>query len=275
MVAKKTTRKITKINSQIQVLVSLKNSRRKRTKKNLFVVEGKLAVFEALNNGWEIVSIFLNSSSYFNKKEQMQLYEYADKTYKASPEIMKIASEKNDPISIVAICKIRNLYMSSFLPQNNENVVMLLDSTKSARNIGVLIRSAVVFGIKSIIISGHAADHYDPKCIRSSVGTFFSINIYKVRGSKEFFSTISMIQKKTGIKQSVFATKHNAAIDLNNIKVKNKNLLRYIIIGNESKGISKQYEKFSDYLIKIPTKNTFSSLNLAVAASIIMYKFLT
>ncbi len=141
-------------------------------------------------------------------------------------------------------------------------VILVLDQPKNAGNVGTIIRSAAAFNLGAIVISGHAADEYDPKCIRSTVGCFFSIPIYQVEGCEKFFNKIASLKSSFSIE--VIATGNKGNEPFTGFK-KTTDLL-FIILGNETKGISQGYKNLANKFLSIPLTGEFTSLSIGVAA---------
>lgn len=128
-------------------------------------------------------------------------------------------------------------------------------------NLGTIIRSAIAFGIDTIVASNDTVDIYNTKTLRSSEGMVFIIN-YLVRDLEDF------IPKLEGY--NVYTTNVLSGEDIRNIK----NDLPYaIIMGNEGNGVREEVSKLATKTLYIPISNNCESLNVAIATSIILYEF--
>lgn len=261
--------KITRLNSTMQVLLAMKESRSKRFSEKKFIIEGRAGIEGAIENNWPIKSIVLNDKNKLSTWAKHQLFNSkAESIYSITSELMKMISDREDLPEIIAISEMNHRNFTSYIPTNNEKIVLVLDQPKSPGNLGMLIRSAVAFGVKSIVISGHAADEYDHKCIRSSVGTFFSVNIYKTDGIKSFREKLQEL--KITYKTNVISTGNKANTSLKDISLPSG--LTFLVFGNESRGVSKGYKELSNHFIKIPLHGKHTSLNVGAAASIFLYE---
>ncbi len=260
--------KLSKETNEIQRVMTLRESRNSRHRYQEFILEGRIAIDQAYAKGWEIKSLFYNGerplSSWTKKHIAQKQYEIA---YEVSPPLMEKIGDKTGPVEMLAIAKMQINPFSSFEPELS-NVVVVLDSPKSSGNLGMMIRSCVAFKASSIVISGHAADEYDPKCIRASVGTFFSIPIYRVEGASKFIEKLSEITKTKKVMTIVSGDK--GAIPIEEAQFDGD--LLFLILGNETNGVSVTYRKIADQFVRISLPGEFTSLNIAAAGSIFLYE---
>ena len=191
---------LTKETNEIQRIITLKNNRQKRHQYQEFVIEGHAAIDQAYETGWEIKSFFFNKEIRLSDWAQNHLnnknYETA---YAVSEQIMSKISDKTDSSELIAIAKMKVRHLTTH-PMKSGDVIIVLDEPNSPGNLGMIIRSAVAFGASALVISGHSADEYDPKCIRASVGTFFSFPIYHVEGIKAFSKIIESLKTKRNVR---------------------------------------------------------------------------
>lgn len=142
--------------------------------------------------------------------------------------------------------------------------VMLLDDLSDPLNIGRIMECAYLFGFDSLFLSENCADIYHPKCLTASKGAIYHLNIY--RG--DLLTEIADLKKDGYI---IYATglKENS-LYLDEVKTSPK---MAFVLGNEGSGVSKAVFDESDETVKIMMHN-IDSLNVAMAGSIIMYRFL-
>ncbi len=260
--------KLSKETNEIQRVITLRNSRNNRYRYQEFILEGRIAIDQAYKKGWKIKALFYNRenplSDWAKDHLERKLYDVA---YAITTALMAKIADKAEPSEIIAIAEMQIRSFCSYYPLSKEPIIVL-DEPKSAGNVGMMIRSAVCFGAQAIVLSGHAADEYDPKCIRASVGTFFSIPIYRVEGVGKFLTKIEEIQSENDVK--IIASGDKGAISLNEIQFNNH--LFFLILGNETRGISTGYKHIAHHFVRIPLTKEFTSLNIAVAGSIFLYE---
>ena len=179
-----------------------------------------------------------------------------DSSYEVSKEVMKKIS-KQDNIPYLGIAS-KLEEKESF-----KNRVLLLDNIQDPLNLGRIIELCYAFGYDSLIISEDTCDLYHPHCIEAAKEAFYKVNIKR----KDLKSVIKELKEK---QFKIFATGlSNKTKDINTIKKEDK---MAFILGNEGSGISKEIFDLSDEIIKI-NMNNLDSLNVAMAGSIVLYKF--
>jgi len=139
---------------------------------------------------------------------------------------------------------------------------IVLVNPMDAGNIGTIMRSALGFGFKSIAIIKPAVDIFNPKVIRSSMGSIFSLNI-------EYFDSFDEYRLRFP-NNSIFPFLLQAKTSLTNVVVPKKNYS--LVFGNEASGLPREFLNIGTPLI-IKHSNKIDSLNLPIALSIALYEF--
>jgi TrmH family RNA methyltransferase len=190
-----------------------------------------------------------------------------DVAYAVPASLMEKMSDKEESPELIAVGEMQ---LRDFLTYElkGKGVVVVLDEPKSAGNVGMVIRSAVAFGASCLVLSGHAADEYDPKCIRASVGTFFSLPIYRVDGIGKFLEKIAQLKQDREVKVIASGNRGDAPIQ----EVSFTSDLLFLVLGNETHGVSVGYRQNADQFVQIPLEGKFTSLNVGAAASIFLYE---
>lgn len=155
--------------------------------------------------------------------------------------------------------------VSKYINENEINSlrVLYLDDVQDPGNVGTILRTALAFGFKDVILSKGCAFKYSFKVIQSSQGSIFKLNV--VSNDKDFLFSL----KNRGYKLiSTSLDKDSKFLSEINF---NKDSKYVVILGNEGQGISKDIQEKSDIKIKIEI-NDIDSLNVGVAGGIIMYE---
>ncbi|MBQ6560133.1 MAG: RNA methyltransferase [Erysipelotrichaceae bacterium] len=177
-------------------------------------------------------------------------------TLQVSEEVMRKISKKEDQ---------KYLGVSRMIKESDHygKRVILLDELQDPLNIGRIMEAAVLFGFDSLILSPNCADIYNEKCLSNSRGAIYSLNICHRDLSEE----IKKLQQN-GYK--VYATGlRNETRMFNEIEASDK---MAFVLGNEGSGVREEIMDLSDEIVKIDMRN-IDSLNVAMAAAIIMYHF--
>ncbi|MDF2550177.1 MAG: hypothetical protein K0S07_1244 [Chlamydiales bacterium] len=259
---------LSKETNEIQRAIVLRASRNKRHRYREFLIEGHAAIDQAYEMGWTVKTLFVNQdaprSAWATRLLANKKYEVA---YSIPSSLMEKIAEQGDLPELLAIGETRPASFLTYQPKPRD-VVILLDEPKSPGNLGMIIRSAVAFGASAIVISGRGADAYDPKCIRSSVGTFFSIPIYHVDGVKQFAAHLQALRMQHDI--ALIASGDRGDTSLYEASFGSD--LLFLILGNETSGVSVSYQQLADQFVQIPLPGKFTSLNVGAAASIFFYE---
>jgi len=239
--------KITAItNHRIQTLIKLKD-KRFRDLQEEYLVEGYHLVEEAIKKG-VLKEVYITKES--DEIEGIDNYLVTD-------EIAKKLSQTVTPQGIIGVVRIQ-------LEHHYEsNRYLIIDVIQDPGNLGTIIRTAVGFGIETIVLGKESVDVYNEKVIRATQGSIFYINIIK----DEIEHAIYEIQKQ---KITIYATALKKSIPLQKVHPTNQYA---IILGSEGRGVSESILMMADKIISIQTTEFLESLNVGVAAGIIMYDF--
>lgn len=234
-------------NKKVKEAFKLKQSKyRKREQK--FLIEGIHIIKEALLSS-SLLEIFT--------LKELDIDECIPQ-YIVNEDILNKLSFMNTNQGVIGVCKQKkeNLNLGSKL--------IYLDNIKDPGNLGTILRTALCFDYRDIIISSNSCDVYNDKVLMASKGSIFKLNIL-VDKDLEFLKELkdnSYYLYSTALRED--SLKLNDIDSLNN---------KYILVfGNETNGVDKSIIDISDDLIKIDINN-IDSLNVAIAASICMYHF--
>lgn len=262
-------KKVYSENNDYQHVEVIKRNREKRHKSKEFFVEGVKSINYALENHWAVKTLIYS--------REKPLSEWAENVIKASAaeahfemplKLMDKLSEKDEDYSeIMAVVEMPEDNLSR-IKGKKDMLVVVFDRPSSHGNLGTLIRSCEALKVDGIIISGHAVDLYDPKTIRSSMGTFFSVPTVRVESHRELIPWIEGMKCLYGDFQVVGST---AKTDTYVMDVDFKKPTA-LLIGNETYGLSNNYKALCDTLAKVPMYGKITSFNVACAASIILYE---
>ncbi len=244
-------------NETIKYFISL-NDKKTRMNAKRFIVEGYHLVNEASKTNL-LEAIISTDEKELKKINNVKRYLVNDAI------INKIATTKN-PQNILGIVKMLDHNITNLLPiiKGNKTKLVMLDDVNDPGNLGTIIRTAAGLGYDGIIMSPNTVDLYNEKVIRSTQGVMFKIPIIK----ENLQEVIKLLKKE---KVFCIGTALTNAKDVKHITKKDKFA---ICLGNEAKGISKEVLDNMDENVKIAMKNDVESLNVSIAAGIIMYEMM-
>lgn len=235
---------------QLKKLSATKNIRKTGT----YMIEGFHLVREADQFEQEIVKLFV-TEKYQDDRLAKKYYDIATVV---SEDVANELSETKTPQGIFAVLKVQE-------SDNLENITgkwVMLDDVQDPGNVGTIIRTADAAGYDGVITSLDSADFYQPKVQRSMQGSQFHLPIYRMDINK----AINMA-KESGLR--VYGSEVNSNAKPYNELTKNDNFA--LVMGNEAHGITKEVLNETDENIYIPILGKAESLNVAVAAGVLMY----
>jgi TrmH family RNA methyltransferase len=241
-------------NNFVQYIVDIKKNSGKN--KSVCLVEGVRAC-----------SSFANSTLYKhlhwivteNAEKYMHFRRKSHDVVFVSEKIMEYVSGTVSPQGIIGVFTIN--YDQSEIESCMDSGTFVLDRIMNPGNIGTIIRTAFAFGRKCVI-SIDGCNFHNVKVVQASAGTISQIKVFRV-SFEDFF----ILAKKFKLKIGALSSKGK------NIKDFDKSEDRFLLIGNEAHGISKDFKSIITESIAIPMNEKCESLNASVAASIAGYNF--
>lgn len=232
--------------------------RKNRNKAKKYLIEGFRLVEEALKANVCIESIFCVKDLEEKTEELLKSYNFKGKVFGLNKALFLEICATENPQGILAAIKMNN--------DNSEldgNFYLLCDKVQDPGNLGTIIRTAHAAGIDGIILTKGTVDIYNDKAIRSTMGSMFYIPI--IHDDNE----LSKIKRLKDKGFSIVATSLEGKNDFFNEDLSGKVV---ITVGNEGNGVSDEVYNLSDKKVKIPMPGGAESLNVGVAASIILYE---
>lgn len=234
--------------------------KKSRDEKKKFFIEGVRIVEEAILENVNIDYIVISDTFDRDHKIVRLLVDKGINIYVSRDKMMKGLSDTETPQGVIAVVDYINI-----LPNLNEDVIVVLDSIQDPGNMGTILRTADAVGVNRVIVSKGSVDVYNPKVLRSTMGSIFRVPIEKVD------DLVSSIIKLKSEGYNVVATHLEGEKNHYNVNFKNKVA---IVVGNEASGVRDEVAISCDELIKIPMRGKTESLNVSVAAGVVMYEAL-
>ena len=222
-----------------------------RLKNDNFIIEGKRSLLTAIQNGVDIKNIVLNKS--FTEKNKNLITYNKYKITIVNDKCFGQLSQVDSPSGILAEATIT---LQNKL--NPDFPMVYLDQISDPGNLGTIIRTCDWFGIKQIGISPNSVEFYNPKVVRSSMGSHFNMK-YLGTPSSEDLNRFNLI-----------GADFNQGKDINDIS-NPKNWA--LVMGSEASGISKTMNKKISSYVKIEKFGKGESLNIGVAMGIVLHRF--
>lgn len=248
-------------NKQIKNLIQLQTKPRIRKEQGLFVTEGIKMYREV--PGRRLVKTYV-SESFYKKEENRKLLEDIPEgnLETVADRVFEAASDTRTPQGILCLVKQEEYQLEDILKEENP-LLLLLEDIQDPGNLGTIFRTAEGAGVTGIIMSSKTADIYNPKTIRSTMGSLYRMPFLQV---KEFEPVLGEL-KKRGIR--TFAAHLEGSVEYTSVDYTGGSAF---MIGNEGNGLSEKLASQADAYIKIPMCGQLESLNAAIAAAILMFE---
>ena len=272
-----------KDNKRIKYIRSLLEKGGIRKKNHSFVVEGIKLVDEALEYG-NVLDIIVSESLYEeivsgdlarngllsdNGKHIIKQVKQGTSLTVVSDAVFKSVSETITPQGILAEVEMpkHRLLEENFLEiayeKKGKIKLLILEDTADPGNLGTIIRTAEAAGVTGVIMGKGTVDIFNPKVVRSTMGSIFRLPFAYVDDLK----AVILRLKRDGI--SFYATHLKGKESYRDISYSDK---AGILIGNEARGLSDEIANLADTYVIIPMQGKVESLNAAVAAALMMYE---
>ncbi len=229
-----------------------------RLESGLFLVEGIHHVGEAIDAGWNIESILyapeLLTSEFANNLIAQR------EPQPVSAQVMESLADKENPQGIIAIVHQRQISIAGL---QSPKICIALVSPQDPGNVGTILRTMDAVGTNVLFLLDGGVELYHPTVIRSSMGTIFWKPI--VQTSFDEFKEWAHAKG-----YQLVGTSAHGTVDYQTFKPASPFVL---VLGNEQKGLSAEQTKACDVTISLPMRGRVSSLNLAVAAGVLMYRY--
>ena len=234
-----------------------------RTQNGLYLAEGLRTAEEAV--AYKAVETLFYVATDDNRT--MRLLEDAAmqniKLVCVNENVMKKIADTETPQGTIAVCKMRQPKLENLLASGK--MLLVLDRVGDPGNIGTMLRTADAAGIGGLVLLKGCADIYAPKTVRSSMGSLFHIPVLSGVSEQEFVSAA----KKAGY--DLLVTCLDGADNLYKADLSGRIAF---VMGNEAGGVSETLLEKADKRVYIPMAGRAESLNVAMAAGIVMFEAL-
>lgn len=252
-----------KDNERVKYTKSLLKSKN-RQKESKYIIEGYRILTLAIECKVDLDYVFINET--FEEKEEhknfLNILENKNiKVFKTTNKIFKELVDTENTQGILGIVRFKEKKIEHNISCENK-FVLILDRIQDPGNMGTIIRTADAAGVDAIIALKGCVDIYNPKVIRSTMGSIFDMNIIhctqeeclKELKEKDFKIVSSYLNTDNYYHETEYYER------------------TALVIGNEANGVNDDLIKESDILVKIPIYGKAESLNAAISSAILMYE---
>jgi tRNA G18 (ribose-2'-O)-methylase SpoU len=256
--------RVTTRNANFQQWQALLTNRTKRHRAGEFLVQGVRPISLAVDHGWEIRALIHPDRRALSGWARSVLDRTGAQAVAMAPDLVTELADKEDAELIAVV----GIPAEVPIPADPHLLVVVFDRPSTPGNVGTLIRSADAFGASGVIITGHAADPYDPKAVRASTGSLFALPLVRADGPAEVLEWVDGL-RSSGLPVEVVATDEHGSVEVAGHDLTGP---RVLLIGNETAGLSAAWREAADVTVRIPITGAASSLNAASAGTVVLYE---
>ena len=250
-------------NPTIKSLAALQDKARERRKSGEFLIEGVREINLALDAGFQLTRVLFCDTIADSEELQLLLSKLDHQVAQlaVTEEVYKKIAYRSSTEGIVASAKAKqNLLSDLQLPENP--LILIAEAPEKPGNIGALLRTADAAGVDAFILANPRTDLYNPNIIRSSVGGVFTTQI--ATGTTQ--EVLKFLNEKN---IAIYAAILQEAISYEKQDFTSATAL---VVGTEAAGLSEEWRSESKQNIIIPMQGKIDSMNVSVAASILIFE---
>ena len=252
-------------------LVKSLSAKKERLTTRLTVAEGPPSVSYALESGAAVEFLvmsdaFARSPAYAGLEKAMTRHGPKPQVFAVSDALFERMSEMKSPQGVLCVLPFPFVYPSE-PPRSPWKMPLYLYGfdIQDPGNAGTLIRAAAAAGVTAAVFSGESADVFSPKCIRSSAGAVFKVRLEESQDPDPVGILRSLVDRGVTVYKAVpRGGEHPWQAHLCEGCA--------IVVGNESRGLSREMLEGPGQKITIPMPGDTESLNVAIASAILLYE---
>ncbi|GAA5096578.1 RNA methyltransferase [Bartonella acomydis] len=258
-------KEITSLSNPIIKDLRALSQKKNRNREGLFMAEGLKLVIDALNLGWTIQTLIFSKRKIGDttiENTAARILANGGFVIKASQKVMESLTRRDNPQTVIGIFK-QQWHLLEMIKEQVEDVYLALDRVRDPGNLGTIIRTADAVGAKGVILIGETTDPFSPETVRATMGSIFSIPLYRCDES-------AFLNWSDQFKAMIVGTHLKGSTDYRSIDFKNGPII--LLMGNEKQGLPDILANHCDKLARIPQSGHADSLNLAIATAIMLYE---
>ena len=240
-------------NDEFQLLEALLTNRRKRRQQGVFLVQGVRAIDSAIESGWPLRSLLVKESAGSRWARGLHDRAGAGEVIVMADALLDRLSQRDEGAEVVAVAEMGDRDVSDL--KTNDGPVVVAEGVQNPGNLGMILRSSRALGAAGVVVTGHAADLYDPQTIRASTGALFSLPFAQAASVAAVMDAMSV--RTVGL--------HPDGDLIDDVDLSAPLLL---VAGTESTGLSRAALAGCDALASIPMTESTASLNVGTAVAI-------
>jgi TrmH family RNA methyltransferase len=246
-------------NADFQLALALLTNRKQRSRQKLVAVQGVMPIDAALASGARFDSVWSPAGRELSRWASETVERSGARRHvRLAAGLFAELAGKEEPGELVALVELPRRSLAD-VQVGDPAFVVVLDRPASPGNLGSIVRTADAFGADAVVVTGHAADVFDPQAVRASLGAVFSLPTVQDVSPAEVAAWLTRAR--------VVGTSARASVSLDGANLGGPVAL---VFGNEAAGLSHAWRELCDEIVSIPIAGVASSLNLASAAAIVL-----
>jgi len=250
-------------NSRVKQVVRLRK-RKERDRARLLLVEGYRELLRAAEQGYQLQDLYVCPEWFLGSNEDELIIRHEDagaQVHQCSREVFAKMSYRDRPDGLLGLGPYLTTSLAD-LPVNPTGLYLIAEAIEKPGNLGTLLRSADAAGVDGVIVADPKTDLHNPNVVRASVGTLFTVPVAEASTG----DTLEWL-KRHGI-QSIATTPDTETLHYESDLTGGIAL----VVGAEQYGLSDAWLKGSPRLLRIPMAGKADSLNVAAAATIVLFE---
>lgn len=233
--------------------------KKNRDKEGVFVAEG-LRFISEVPDAWEVEAYAVSES--FAAENDLSVYEKKAEVFCLTDGLFAGVCDTENPQGILAVCK-KLEWEEEAVFQKKAPFLILAEELNDPGNLGTVIRTADACGADAVFLSKGSVDLYNPKVLRSTMGSLFHVPVFQNISLEEL--SARMKEKQIPLYAAhLKGETYPYGLDLKEACA--------FLIGNEARGLSEKAAALCDRWVKIPMPGQAESLNASIAAGVLMYE---
>lgn len=245
-------------NAQVKNVIQLNQKAKARREQGLFVAEGR-KMFREAPRSW-IHKVYVSSTAAEDETLGKELQGLSWEV--VEDKVFRQMSDTKTPQGVLSLLKIPSYSPETLFSRENP-LLILLEDLQDPGNVGTIVRTAEGAGADGILLTKNTADLFNPKVIRSTMGSIYRMPFYQIENQEALLAVL----KERSIRSFAAHLKGERSYDREDYRGGS-----IFFIGNEGNGLSQELSAKADCLIQIPMAGQVESLNAAMAAGILMYE---
>ncbi len=247
-------------NPLIKHLVQLQNKSKTRRQTQSFLIEGVREVSLAIKGGYRLLQV-LFVPAIISENQVLRFIPEDIELIKITTEVYKKLAYRDTTEGVLAVAQTKSLQLSD-LELSENPLILVAEGLEKPGNLGAILRTADAARLDAVLIANPKSDVYNPNVIRTSIGCIFT-NKIAMGATDEIVA---------------FLRKHNTRVycaalqEAEPYYAKDYTQPTAIVVGAESTGVTHEFREYSDGNIIIPMQGEIDSMNVSVAASVLIFE---